>query len=61
MRKERRFSQEAWSEEKGSANILRELGRRVLSRLLACGFITCNKCFPEFVRLPDHEISSVLE
>ena len=40
MRKERGISQEAWSEEKGTAKILRELGRHVPSRLLVCGFIT---------------------
>lgn len=41
MRKERRIIREVRSEEKGSARILRELGRRVSSRLLVCGFITC--------------------
>lgn len=41
MRKERGIRQEAWSEEMGSAKILRELGRRVLSGVLVCSFITC--------------------
>lgn len=41
MRKERGISREAWSEEMGSAKILRELGRCVLSGVLVCSFITC--------------------
>lgn len=41
MRKERGISQEAWSEEMGSAKIPRELGRCVLSGVSVCSFITC--------------------
>lgn len=60
MRKERGISQEAWSEEMGSAKILRELGRCVLSGVLVCSFITCmlNAILSRTFRLLNHDRNS---